>query len=332
MPFLAGDLWTVVRQGLAETLDDKAIATMLDRLPLGLAGITELEKVTERARRSLKVLAEPLPCTEAQVELGAYEEVGCDAYPLALSLRVADALKKLPRLRRGAETTARCAVYKPLDAFLAGAARGTYDPDAFTRAVEALRDAGKPDDAAVLLARQKRPSHCSAAIVSAARALGRSALLGPSLRADLLSSAVNCTAMTGGAEVEADVLALDEETRRLPDPARNLKLLLSVADLATRTDRWETAAKLVERPGFLGRWMSIHPNAAAAALVLDHAVTAIRGQPVAVERTKAAYQLLCETFPSAQRAELCAQAAALRKPGEKVREAKEAIRKLVEAR
>jgi hypothetical protein len=50
---------------------------------------------------------------------------------------------------------------------------------------------------------------------------------------------------------------------------------------------------------------------------------------VAVERTKATYQLLCESFPSPERADLCAQAAALRKPGDKVREAKEAIRKLV---
>ncbi|MFT3771900.1 MAG: hypothetical protein QM820_41355 [Minicystis sp.] len=333
MPFLAGDLWTVVRQGFAETLDDRTVAGMLDHLPIGLAGIAEMPKVTARAARSLKVLAEPLPCTDAKVELGAFDESACEGYPLALSLRVADALKKLPRLRRGPETTARCAPLKSLDTFLAGAERGTYDPDAFTRAVEALRDSGKIDDAAVLIARQRRPSHCSAALVSAARALGRSPLLGPSMRADLLSSAVNCTAATGTAEVEADVLALDDETRRLPDPARNLKLILSVAELASRSDRWETLGKLTDRPDFLGRWLSVHPNAAAAALVLDHAAAVIRGQAVAVDRTKAAYQLLCETFPSADRAEMCGQAAALRKPeaaaAERQRVAKEAVRKLL---
>ena len=334
MPFLAGDLWTVVRQGFTETLDDRAVATMLDHPPLGLAGIPELSPVTARARRSLKVLAEPLPCTDAKVEVGGYEEATCDAYPAALSLRIADALKKLPRLRRGTEVAARCGPLKSLDTFLAGADRSMYDPDAFTRAVEELRADGKGYEAAVLLTRQRHPNHCSPALVAAARALGRSALLGPALRADLLSSAVNCAALSGGPEVEADVLALDDETRRLPDPSRSLKLLVSIADLAARTDRWELLGKLVDKPDLMGRWMGVHPNAAAAALLLDHAVTAIRGQAVALERTKETYQLLCETFPSADRAEMCAAIAGLRAPlrgpmAERQRLAKEAVRKLV---
>ncbi|APR78143.1 Exonuclease SbcC [Minicystis rosea] len=333
MPFLAGDLWTVVRQGFADTLDDKAVAGMLDHPPLGLGGIAEMPKVIARAQRSLAVLAEPLPCTDAKVELGAFDEVSCDAYPLALSLRAADALKKLPRLHRSPETTARCGSLKSLDAFLAGVARGTYDPDAFTRAVEALRAAGKTDDAAVLLSRQRRPDHCSATLVSAARALGRSPLFGPSLRADLLSLAVNCTAVAGGAEVDADVMALDEETSRLPDPARNLKLLLSVADLAVTRDRWASLGKLTDRPDFLSRWLRVHPNAAAVALVLDHAAAVMRGQPVALDRTKPTFHLLCETFPSTERAEMCTQAAALRKAegsaAERERTAKEAVRRMV---
>jgi hypothetical protein len=332
MAFLAGDLWTTVRQGLAETLDDRGVAALLDHPPVGLAGIAELVKPMERARRSLAVLAEPLPCTEARIELGAYEEVGCEAYPLALSLRVADALKKLPRLHRGPETTARCAPRRSLDAFLAGAARGVYDPDAFTRAVEALRAAGDVDDAAVLLARQKRPSHCSVALVAAARALGRTPELGPSLRADLLASAVNCTAATGGAEVDADVAALDEETARLPDPARNLGLILSVADRAAQSDRWETLGKLSDRPDFVGRWMGVSARAAAAALVLDEAMAALRGQEAGPERTKGAYRLLCETAPAAERAEMCAAVTALRQTqGAEARRtaAKEAVKKLV---
>jgi hypothetical protein len=334
MPLLAGDLWTLVRQGFSETLDDKGVASLLDDLPLGLAKVEGIWPVIDRAKRSLAVLADPLPCTVARVELGGYEEVGCDAYPAALGLRVADALKKLPRLRRGSEAGPHCAALRSLDAFLAGVDRGMYDPDAFTRAVEDLAADGKPYEAAVLLSRQKHPNHCSAAIVASARRLGRSPLLGPQVRADLLSSALNCAAMTGGPEVAADVLALDDETRRLPDPSRNLRLWLSMADLAARTDRWDLVTKLVERPDFVGRWMGVHPNAAAAALLLDHAVAAIAGRAPDLERTRAYHQLLCETFQAADRAEICALVGALRaeRTGpveERQRTAKEAVKKLV---
>jgi hypothetical protein len=332
MPFLAGDLWTVVRQGFPETLDDKAVATMLDHPLLGIATLPELAAVKERARRSLKVLAEPLPCTDAKVELGAYEEVTCEAYPTALSLRIADALKKLPRLRRPVEASARCTAFRELDAFLAGAELGRYDPDAFLRAVARL----PTDDRAVLLARQRHPDHCGVGVVSEARSLGRAPSLGPALRADLLSVAVNCEAALGGPDMDADVLALDEETRRLPDPARNLKLVLWLADKAARTNRWDTLGKLVERPDFVGRWMSVHPQAAVAALLVDHATAAARGQPVAVEKTRGTYQLHCESFPSAERQELCAAIAALRAPPqgpaeERQRMAREAVKKLVTA-
>lgn len=332
MPFLAGDLWTVVRQGFTETLDDKAVATMLDRMPIGLAGLPELAKVIEHARRSLKVLAEPMACTDARVELGAYEEAACDGYPLALSLRIADALKKLPRLKRNPETSARCGHWKALDAFLSSAGTGTYDPDAFTRAVEALTAHGSHHDAAVLLARHKRAGHCSPAIVAAARTLGRSRQLGPSLRADLLSQALNCAAAAGGAEVEADLLALDDETQRLPDASRNLTLVFSIADLAARSDRWELVARLVDRPDFVTRWLSVHPNASAAALVLDHAAATLRGREVDLTRGKATYKLVCETFPATERAEPCRDLAALRAPGplaERQKLAKEAVRRLL---
>jgi hypothetical protein len=140
--------------------------------------------------------------------------------------------------------------------------------------------------------------------------------------------------MAGGPEVEADFLALDEDTRKTPDPSRNLRLVLSAAELATRTDQWGTLVKLVEKPDFIARWMGIHPNAAAAALLLDHAVTAISGQAVALERTKGSYELLCQTFSSAERGEICGLVGALRAPlqgpmAERQRLAKEAVKKLV---
>ena len=77
-----------------------------------------------------------------------------------------------------------------------------------------------------------------------------------------------------------------------------------------------------------------HPNAAAAALLLDHAVAAIDGQPVALERTRASYELLCETFKAPERADLCGTIEALRAPlrgpmEERQRLAREAVKKLV---
>jgi hypothetical protein len=330
MPFLAGDLWTVVRQGFAETLDDRAIHTMLDRRPMGLAAIAELDPVVVRARRSLRALGDPLPCTKAKVELGGYESNLCERYPLALSLRIADALHKLPRLKRTPETSARCPAWRSLDVFLAGVGKGTYDPDAFTRAMTDLVAAGHADDAAVLLARHKKSGQCSPTILAAARKLGRTRSLGPSLRADLLSQALNCAAAAGGQEVEADVMALDAETQRLPDPSRNLGVVLSIADLASRTDRWGLLAKLVDRPDFVPRSLSVHPNAAAAALLLDHALAAIRGREVDLARTSATHRLLCQSFPAPERAEICHEIDALRAPSaDRVKLAKEAVRKLV---
>jgi hypothetical protein len=346
LPFLAGDLWTVARQSLPPQLDDKGVAALLDKLPLGLASVKDLGPAIERTKRSLKILAEPLPCTDAKVETGGFEEPACDQYPLALSLRIADVVKKLPRLRRGSEAGPRCGALKSLDTFLASADKGRYEPDAFTHAVEDLRASGRAYDAAVLLARQKHPNHCSPQIVGAARSLGRSAQLGPWLRSDLLSAAVNCTAAAGGKEVEDDVTQLDEDTRKTPDPSRNLQLVLSMADLATRTDTWDMLEKLVDKPDFVPRWMGLHPRAATAALLLDHAAATIAGKAVSVDKTKGAYELLCQTFTAQDRAEMCGMIGSLRKPAEgaaadqaadrpravrddRQRFAKEAVKKLV---
>jgi hypothetical protein len=331
MPFLSGDLWTVLRQGLSSDADDKSIAGVLDPLPLGLAGMKELKAVADRAGKSLKVVAAPLACTTAKVELGGYEEPGCDGYPIALSLRVAGLLKKLPRLKHGSDGP-RCGSMRSLDGFLASVDRGAYDPDAFTKAAEDLRADGHLYDAAALLTRQRRDSHCSGGIVAAARSLGRTAALGPQVRSDLLSVALNCAIATGGADVAADLLALDDATRKLADPAPNLKVLLSIADLGVRTDQWGLLARLTEQPEFVERWMSIHPTAATGALVLEHAAAAIEGGAVNLEKTRAAYELLCETFPPGDRADACSDVKALRAPlkgpmAERQRLAKEAVKR-----
>ena len=69
-----------------------------------------------------------------------------------------------------------------------------------------------------------------------------------------------------------------------PRSVAQLSMVLSIADLAARTDQWGTLGKLVEKPDFVGRWMSVHPDAAAAGLLLDQAMAAIEGQAVAPER------------------------------------------------
>jgi hypothetical protein len=335
MPFLAGDLWTVVRQGLPESADDAAIAGVLDPVPFGLTGSADLAPVIARTRKSLRAVADPLACTRAKVDLGSYEEPACDAYPLALSLRIADVLKKLPRLRRG-EAAARCAPLKSLDAFLGGAEKGAYDPDAFTRAVEDLRASGRLYDAATLLTRQRREGHCGPLILAAARALGRSTALGPLVRADLLSVAVNCTAAVGGPEVAADLVALDAATRGLADPGRSLEVLLSVADLAARTDQWALLDQLVTQPDFLDRWSAVHPTAAAAALLFAHASALVAGRAVDLDKTRAAFDLVCTLYPPGDRAEVCADLVALRAPpagapADRRRAAQEAVQRRIAA-
>ena len=316
LPFLAGDLWTVVRASLPKDLDDKAAAQILDRAPFGLAGVKEAPAVLQRASRTLKLVASPLPCTEAKVEIGGFEEPACDAYPLALSLRIADVLKRLPRVRRGeAGPVRRCAVMRALDAFLSAADKGTYDPDAFMTAVEELRAEGNLYDAATLLARHRRPGHCSPAILAASRSLAGNDTLGPVLRADLYSTAINCSLPSITPELTQDLASLDAETRKLPDPGRNLDVVLFATELSLRTGRFEPLAKLASAPDFVERWMNVSPRASVAALLIQHAVSALSapsapsaGGPSAASNPAAnaanqgaasaasSYSLLCETF------------------------------------
>jgi hypothetical protein len=331
-PFLAGDLWTVLRASLDPDSDDAAIAAVLDEVPVGLAAVADAKPVLERARRTLRVVAAPLPCTDAKVEVAGFQETGCDGYPLALSLRIADALKRLPRLRRAGADAARCADLRALDAFLEGADRRTYDPDAFTRAVQALTSEGKDYEAAVLLARQRAGAHCNPTLGAAARTLGAGSALPASLRADLLSVAINCSASNLDDRVIADVIALDATTRALADPTRNFKVLLFSTDLALRARRWDLLVKMAAQPDFVSRWLDGSPAAGTAALLVDHAAAVLSGAKVDVERTKNAFQVFCQTFASADRAELCADVEALRKGGADARaRAEQGLGRLVTA-
>ncbi|WP_437553643.1 hypothetical protein WME97_19005 [Sorangium sp. So ce367] len=312
-PFLAGDLWTLVRGLLPPDADDAAVAALLDPLPAGLAAVQGLDPLVARTARSLAAVARPLACTEARVELGGYEEPACDAYPLALSLRIADVLGKLPHLQRRARagSAAACPALRSLDGFLTAAERGTYDPDAFTAAVEALRQSGRLYDAGVMLARQRREGHCGPVVLAAARALGRAPSLGPALRADLLSVAVRCAAAALDASVVDDLMALDGETRALPDLGRNLKVVLFATELAVREQRWDVLSRLSKQPDFVGRFRGASEDAAATARLIEAAAAVLAGEPAPRDAPGVG---ACGAPLAGDRAALCAEIERLR-PG-----------------
>src|SRR5690606_5863166 len=98
MPLLAGDLWSLVGTTLNADADDRAIEEILGDLPIALSAVSSAKPPLERTKRGLRVVAEPLACTEQKVELGGYEAPACDEYPFALALRAGGALRKLPHL------------------------------------------------------------------------------------------------------------------------------------------------------------------------------------------------------------------------------------------
>ncbi len=327
LPFLAGDLWTVVRDTLAPDTDDAKVGEVLAQTPIGLAGSKDAEAAITRAKKALRVVADPLACTSEKVDTAAYEQPSCAEYPLALSLRVADVVKKLPRIRKGKGSGAgSCAALESLDAFLEAANRGTYDPDAFTKAVEDLRAGGRVDEAAILLGRQRRDGHCNATLVKTARELGRSPALLPTSRSDMLAVAVNCWVPGATTELEKDLAALDEETRKLADPMRNLKLLFFVADLSLRTGKPGLLLPLVRAPGFVDRFLRMHGNAVAGALVLHHAAHLLAGEPLDPAPTDGPFGLVCSAFPSEDRRAECDDLKALR-DGSRPADARKALAK-----
>jgi hypothetical protein len=58
--------------------------------------------------------------------------------------------------------------------------------------------------------------------------------------------------------------------------------------------------------------MKVHPAAATAALLVDHATHVLTDTPIDLAKTRACYELLCETYPPADRADSCAKLTELR--------------------
>lgn len=330
--FLAGDLWTLVRAVWGNEASDATIDEVLDPLDDFAEDVPELVAVAERAKKSLRVLGGPLPCTTKQGHPEEFEGNTCAQYPLALSLRVAQGLATLPRLGQGVEANAeRCLGWRALDRFLVAAGEGRYEPDRLVGAVEQLREDRRDGDAAMLLARQRHPNHCSADVTRHARALARNEALGIHLRADLLSIAANCG--VGDDKLAGDLELLDQLTAGHADPRRNLEVVLFAARIAVVADKWEALRRISERANFVQRWQRMTPELGTSALLLHHAAQIGSGAVLDPEPTLPYYRLLCTTYPQKQRAPLCNTITLLRGAGttdEKRRAAKEAIQALLQ--
>jgi hypothetical protein len=329
--FLAGDLWTLARASMHANATDSDIAALLDPLPAPLRGIDELKPVAERTARSLETLADKLPCTDRRGRVQELERVSCDTYPLALSLRVADGLTRLPRLKPGAEAAdATCGAWRELDEFLAAAEQQRYEPERFVATIDALRRTGRVNDAATLLARQRHQSHCAPALLNHARSLARQTELGVHLRADLLSLAANCDP---SADITGDLTLLDEITQEHAVPARNFEVLVFAARLAVAEDRYKPLQAIARNKSFVKRWLEVGPDVATAALLVQHAAALGSGEKLDLQGTLPYYRMLCTSFPAKGRSTMCNALALLRGEGEvndKKRAARDALSEFVQ--
>ncbi len=304
---LAGDLLALVRSTLPEAGDDVAVAEALAAVPLGLDGAKDADEAMTRARKTLAVVAEKLPCTTDKVDLRRFETPRCDAYPTAIALRVADAVPRLPRL---AVIDAKSCVHAPLDAFFGKVDGGAYDPDALTRAVESRVALGHGYDAVVLLSRLRQPDHCSPALAGAARALGETDGLPPGIRADAMLTAMHCSRD----RVADDALAIDRLLVASNDDNRAFGFFLGMAALAWSTGEGAPLERLTAQPGYHDRWMAYGgANSATTALAVDHAGATMSGRPPRIAETAELHRTLCVDYPSRERAPVCASIEAMRR-------------------
>jgi len=283
------------------------------------------------------VLSSSLPCVAPLGRESRARETllatDCRGYPLSLSLRIADGLPALPHLRRAAEKgDPGCRAWRALDDFLSGVDQKRYDPDALNKAVTELVATGHRSDAATLLTRQRRMEHCSPEVLAQARALGRDDMLGPGLRADLLSVVLNCSVASADADFVAATAALDELTSRQPSPIRNMQLIVFAVRLGLELGRWEPIAALCQKPDFVRRWLAFGPELATSVLLIHHASLLSAGERVDQGATLPLYRLLCTTFPPADRGPSCQALATMRGSAamaERKRVAREALTRLV---
>lgn len=303
---LAGDLLALVRSTLDEGDDDAAVAEVLAALPLGLEGAKDAEEAQARAARTLAVLGEKLRCTTAKVDLARYETPRCEAYPMAIALRVADAVPRLPRL---AVIDAKTCPHASLDRFFGRMDEGGYDPDALGRAVDDRIALGHAYDASVLLTRLRPAEHCTPGITGAGRALGETEGLPPAVRAESLLVAANC----GHDRAADDVVTADRLLVAAGDVERTFQILAVTAFSAAGARTPAPLERLVGEPGYHDRWLPRGARLAVTALTLDHAGLTLAGGTVRPGPTEALHRTLCRTFPAQEREAFCTAITALRR-------------------
>jgi tetratricopeptide (TPR) repeat protein len=310
--FLASDLWTLAKAGLAPSTDDASVDSLLQPLPEALTGIDEVAPVALRAKKNLTILAMGLPCTQKNGAVADMVRVQCAAYPTALALRATDSLQVLPRLKKAGAQTATCAAWSKLDHLLAALDQGRYEPKRLIDSVSALTSAQRFHDAASVLTRHRHPDHCNPKLVTLSRKLGAHVELGIHLRADLLSIATNCAPSE---EVEADLLALDVLTQKHALPTRNFQALLFATRLALKDNVWQPLAKMSGREGFIQQYNALGPDFGTAALLVHHAAAVGAGNTIDKRATLPFYRLLCTTFPPKERSAMCHAVSSIRGSG-----------------
>lgn len=308
-PILAGDLFALVKSTIDPTADDDHVAEILDSPPFGLPKSPDGEAATLRAKKSLAILAEKLACTTAKVDLARFETPRCEGYPLAIALRVADAVPRLPRL---AVQDAKTCAHTSLDEFFAKMDSGSYDPDALTTALSDRVAQGHGYDASVLLTRLRAQEHCSPAIVASARKLGDTAGLPPAVRADARFAAAKCDPSL----LADSVVSIDELYMQASDVEHTGELMFFAAKVAEVTHDATALGRLLARPGYHERWVQRNATLAAASLALDHAAAALTPLPTSkahLESEKPLVKSLCVSFAAPERAAPCAAIAGLQR-------------------
>jgi hypothetical protein len=332
-PFLAGTLFGLVRASMEPSLPEPAdFAALVDPAPKLVGGMEGVAPVLARAKKTLEVLAGGLKCGGRRSDKAVYLRASCDTYATSLGLRIADATAALPTLEaRGKGAT--CADFAAVDAFLQPASRGTYDPDRLQQAAKKLLESDKAFDAAMLLTRQRQPNHCSPSLMTLLRTAAARLDRASAARADLLSAAVNCEASSLSPALITDLGSLDAEIERLGDSSRQLEIGLFAAKLALTHGSPDPLSALVGKPGFVSRQRETGAGPLGFALLLDHASSALAGQPVRLKETAADVDLLCGRLPPPDRAEICKLLAPLRaekaSPEDRKKAAEDALRRLL---
>ncbi|MFO0616144.1 MAG: hypothetical protein U0414_26360 [Polyangiaceae bacterium] len=308
-PFLAGDLFALVKQALDASDDEETLAGLLEPPPFGLAGVADAAPVIAEAKKTLPLLAAHLPCMKGKK--ASTVAPTCSEYAHAIALRVADALPSMPKLAQKKE----CPDTAKIDAFLEAADKRVYDPDRYLDAVDVLVASQRPYDASVMLTRFRRDDHCSQGVIDRLTALVATLKAVPSLRADLETVLVNCSTGAAPADLAQALSALDDDLVLVGDPTRSVNLVLFSAGASVKVGSWEPLEAIALKPGFLDRWEARAPESLFAGLVLDHAATILHGDAVRLDATAPSFDLICGGVPPPERAPICKLLEGLRKAG-----------------